>query len=257
MIARPNAAPAVRDEPLAEQARIRLADGAVTTVHAARFPRRSTAVRVVRFQPPRRLAAWCAEAGVAYAIVGGFFIRPRGRPLGEVRVGGAAADHEPFSEPWTSLRACVSVNGNGLEIRPRRELGREPAGDLLQAGPLLVRDRASAVLADEDAEGFSAGAHQFDSDITGGRYPRAALGVSEDELIAVACDGRARDDAGMTLAELAEAMLGLGAHTAINLDGGGSTSLVFAGALLNVPREEHGVVILGGRPIATALAFSA
>ena len=29
-----------------------------------------------------------------------------------------------------------------------------------------------------DVEGFSAGPRQFDSDITAGRYPRAALGVA-------------------------------------------------------------------------------
>ena len=39
-------------------------------------------------------------------------------------------------------------------------------------------------------KGFSAGAGQFDSDITDGRYPRAALGSSSDSLVALACDGR-------------------------------------------------------------------
>jgi len=51
---------------------------------------------------------------------------------------------------------------------------------------------------DEDAEGFSAGAGQFDSDITDGRYPRAALGISRDVFVVVACDGRrSRVDAGL------------------------------------------------------------
>ena len=40
--------------------------------------------------------------------------------------------------------------------------------------------------------------------------------------------------------ELAEALVALGARTALNLDGGGSTSLVCAGRLRNVPREDHG-----------------
>ena len=42
---------------------------------------------------------------------------------------------------------------------------------------------------------------------------------------------------------------------ALNLDGGGSTSLVCGGALRNVPREEHGVVLPGGRAVSTALVF--
>ena len=69
------------------------------------------------------------------------------------------------------------------------------------------------------------------------------------------CDGRARDQAGLTLAELATALVERGAEEAINLDGGGSTSLVVGGRLRNRPREEHGVRLPGGRPIATAIAF--
>ena len=57
------------------------------------------------------------------------------------------------------------------------------------------------------------------------------------------------------MAELASAMRELGAVEAINLDGGGSASLVVAGALLNTPREEHGLELVGGREIATALQF--
>ena len=55
--------------------------------------------------------------------------------------------------------------------------------------------------------------------------------------------------------ELAEAMAGLGCESAINLDGGGSTTLVYGGAIANVPREEHGLSLVGGRAVATALRF--
>jgi exopolysaccharide biosynthesis protein len=127
---------------------------------------------------------------------------------------------------------------------------------LLQAGPLLVRDGASRIHRGADPEGFSAGARQFDSDITRGRYPRAALAVAGGDLLAVVCDGRARDEAGLTLAELADALIELGAEEAINLDGGGSASIVFGGRLRNRPREEHGVPLPAGRPIATAIAFT-
>jgi exopolysaccharide biosynthesis protein len=71
----------------------------------------------------------------------------------------------------------------------------------------------------------------------------------------VACDGRADRDAGMTLRELAVALRAMGASDALNLDGGGSTSLVCGGRLRNRAREEHGVVLDGGRPISTALVF--
>ena len=52
-------------------------------------------------------------------------------------------------------------------------------------------------------------------------------------------------------------MIGLGAAEAINLDGGGSASLVVGGRLRNTPREEGGTEIVGGREIPTALQFVA
>ena len=106
-----------------------------------------------------------------------------------------------------------------------------------------------------DAEGFSAGSRQFDSDITVGRYPRAALAIAGDKLLAVACDGRSDRDAGLTLGELADALVSLGAKYALNLDGGGSASLVHEGRLRNRPREAHGIDLLDGRPVATAVVF--
>jgi exopolysaccharide biosynthesis protein len=59
----------------------------------------------------------------------------------------------------------------------------------------------------------------------------------------------------MTLEELAGTLVELGADAAINLDGGGSTSLVSGFRLINRPREEHGIELAGGRHVATALAF--
>ena len=50
-------------------------------------------------------------------------------------------------------------------------------------------------------------------------------------------------------------MIGLGARDAINLDGGGSATLIAAGLLRNRPRESVGRDLPGGRPLATALAL--
>ena len=61
----------------------------------------------------------------------------------------------------------------------------------------------------------------------------------------------------MTLPELADALSQLGATDALNLDGGGSASLVYGGRLRNRPREEHGVDLLEGRPIVTAIVLTA
>jgi hypothetical protein len=241
--------------PALERHRLSLADRAATTLHVARFRRDAARLRVVALEPPATLADWCRNSGVADAMIGGFFVRNAGTPLGELRIDGRALPHEPFDLPWRPDRACLHVHGDAIRLRPRRDLEPAPLGDLLQAGPLLVTGGHSLVAAGCDREGFSAGARQFDSDITAGRYPRAALGVNATEQIAAVCDGRADDEAGLTLEELAETMISLGATDAINLDGGGSAALVIGGALRNRPREQHGLPLPAGRPIATALAF--
>jgi exopolysaccharide biosynthesis protein len=124
------------------------------------------------------------------------------------------------------------------------------------AGPLLVRDGTSVFDRDNDLEGFTAGAGQFDSDITDGRHPRAALGITNDFLVAVACDGRrSRVDGGLSLSELADLMVVLGAESAINLDGGGSTTLVHRRHLLNRPYSTQDQAAPESRPIMSALVF--
>ena len=232
-----------------------LAGGAQTTVHVAAYALEQTDVRAIVLRRPETLLGWCARRAVADAIVGGFFVRSSGRPLGELRTRGIRRMSKSFLSPWDRERACVHVDGGALAIARRPELPARPRGDLLQAGPLLVRGGEPVVCDGEDPEGFSAGSAQFDSDITDGRHPRAALGIAGEMLLAVVCDGRSRRDAGMTLGELAVYMAELGAEQAINLDGGGSASLVCGGDLVNEPREMDGSAIRGGRPIVTALAF--
>jgi hypothetical protein len=243
--------------------RLKLADGAHTTAHVASYPLERFELGVRLLPGPTPLEAWCRADGVEEAMVGGFYVRSlstgggvaaAGTPLGELRTHGVLRDSLPFSAPWDARRACVHAPAPGqVQIARREDLPTEPIGDLLQSGPLLVRDGRPVDHADE---GFSVGADQFDSDITIGRYPRAALGCDGEQLIALACDGRADDEAGLTLDELGTVLIQLGARDALNLDGGGSTSLVCGGILRNVPRESHGVPLTGGRPIATALVFA-
>lgn len=232
-----------------------LPDGARTTLHVARFELSEWTARVVAFERAQPLVGWCREQGARHAIVGGFFLRPAATPLGELRISGRRIDSIPFDSPWGDVRACLQIEGGTPRIARRHELGAPEAGDLLQAGPLLVAHGRRAYDDDDDPEGFSAGARQFDSDITRGRYPRAAIALDGSRLLAVACDGRTARDAGMTLTELADTLIDLGADHALSLDGGGSASLVYGGRMRNRPREEHGVDLLEGRPVVNAVVF--
>jgi hypothetical protein len=231
-----------------------LADGAHTTVHMSAYDPARTRLRIKRLACPEPLHAWCVRNRVSDAMGGGFLVRADGVPLGELWARGARCHSVSFDPPWSGVRACVHAVGGAVVLARRDELEPEPPGDLLQAGPLLVRD--GQLCLDGDPEGFSAASHQFDTDITVGRYPRAALGIDPDgRLLAVVCDGRAPDDAGLSFAELAQTMVALGAERAINLDGGASAALVSEGRLRNVPRGDDGH-IKGGRPVVTAVIFT-
>jgi exopolysaccharide biosynthesis protein len=233
-----------------------LADGEVTTLYAVRYPRRSTRARVVHFTRTERLDVWCRRNGVEEAVVAGFFLRDPYRPLGELWIDGHAVPHEPVAGPYASRRGSVVIDDGEVRLVERAAAPAEPPGDLVQAGPLLVADGSIVFDPGGDREGFSAGAGQFDSDITDGRYPRAALGVSAESLIALACDGRRSNvDGGLSVLELAEVLVELGAESAINLDGGGSTTLVHRGHLLNRPYSTQDQPAPESRPVVSAIAF--
>jgi hypothetical protein len=74
--------------------------------------------------------------------------------------------------PWDGRRPALEI-GDGLppRIARRGRLAVPPAGDLLEAGPLLVAPGARAFGPGDDADGFSADAELFDEDITEGRQP--------------------------------------------------------------------------------------
>jgi hypothetical protein len=231
-----------------------LDDGATTTVYVATYPRRSTRLRVIALDRAEPLHRWARQAAVTEALSAGFHV-PGGTPLGELHAEGHVHMTVPFESPWDTCRSCLSIVGSDVEIAPRGVLPSSARGDLLQAGPLLVANRRSVVAGSRDPQGFSAGAAQFDCDITDGRHPRAALGIARDRFLAVVADGRSIRDAGLTLAELATLMADLGAETAINLAGGASASLVSGGTLHNRPRDDNGLPLLGGRPVASAIVF--
>ncbi len=66
--------------------------------------------------------------------------------------------------------------------------------------------------------------------------PRTAVGMIEPgHYLFVVSDGRTGESEGLSLYELAQLMRSLGAVTAYNLDGGGSSSMVFNGRVVNKP----------------------
>lgn len=88
----------------------------------------------------------------------------------------------------------------------------------------MVRD--GAVLVPYAWEGFGPGFARI-------RTARSAIGVTKGgKVLLVAVDRPGRGRTGMSLFELAATMRSLGARDAMNLDGGGSTTLVVGGRVV-------------------------
>ncbi len=102
----------------------------------------------------------------------------------------------------------------------------------LSFGPALVEEGA-VVDGIEDVEVDT----NFGNHSIQGEQPRTAIGVIDDNhLVFVVVDGRSPGySAGVTMTGLADIMIGLGATTAYNLDGGGSATLYYEGAVVNTP----------------------
>ena len=84
--------------------------------------------------------------------------------------------------------------------------------------------------------------------------PRTAIGMIDDlHYVFVVSDGRSDESEGLSLYELATFMQELGVKTAYNLDGGGSSTMVFQGEVINNPtsgfrdteREVSDIVYIG------------
>ena len=106
----------------------------------------------------------------------------------------------------------------------------------LSFGPSLL-DNGQVAAGIEDVEVDT----NFGNHSIQGEQPRTAVGVIDDNhLVFVVVDGRSPGySAGVTMTGLAEIMQGLGATTAYNIDGGGSSTMYFNGSLVNNPLGQN------------------
>ena len=98
------------------------------------------------------------------------------------------------------------------------------AWNVLSFGPALLIDGEIAVDAGDEVGRAMAS------------NPRTAIGIIDElHYLFVVSDGRTSASEGLSLRELAQVLQDLGATTAYNLDGGGSSTMVFQGRVVNNP----------------------
>ena len=195
----------------------------------------------VRLDSTSRIAA---AHNAIVAINGGFFDMKNGGSVDFVKVEGEVIN--PTRRPTDRANAVLLVSKKKTEIKPAVATDYEQSEipNVLLSGPLLLQDGEAAVLS----------SNPFNNN----RHPRSAIGVTTNrKLMMVVVDGRSRLSAGMSLPELTKVLRWLGTNDAMNLDGGGSSTLYADGAtangVVNHPSDNQQFDYFGQRSVANII----
>ncbi|HEV8449779.1 MAG TPA: phosphodiester glycosidase family protein [Gemmatimonadaceae bacterium] len=192
------------------------------------------------------LAALSRTQKVVAGVNGDFFNLQSGTPTNLLVVDGMMIT-PPIKQPVLAFDSAGVPHIAFFTLESGRLLPFHPL-QAVGGRPVLVRD--SAIVDEVDTFGQASFRE---------RNPRTAAGIARNgkRLILAVVDGREYENAGMTLRETAGLMLALGARDAINLDGGGSTTMVFADPdssgklrIANHPSDKE-----GERTVGDALAI--
>lgn len=113
--------------------------------------------------------------------------------------------------------------------------GTERLAEVVGAGGRILRDGRRVEVAEHRGEGIGL---SFTTD----RHPRTFVGIDRDSttLYLGTIDGRQASSIGMNFREMARFLRSIGVWNAVNLDGGGSTTLVVQGQIVNRPSDRTG-----------------
>lgn len=160
-----------------------------------------------------------SEAGAIAAINAGFFNVKDGGSVTYIKVGGMIIDSDTALK-WkrvANMNGSVIVDSAGkvllVKAMPNSWYdSHSEYRDVLITGPLLLMDGKKSLLPE--------------TSLVINRHPRSCIGLKNSrKIILLTLDGRTEQSAGMTLLKLADMMLSLKCSDALNLDGGGSTTM--------------------------------
>ncbi|MDZ7633569.1 MAG: phosphodiester glycosidase family protein [Bacteroidales bacterium] len=175
--------------------------------------------------PPLITSAFAVQEKAIVAVNATFFNMQEGYNVHYVKVDDtivATTDEKEFGIRATGIFTAEGEAADISQWGPEREdAGVVSAEDAIVSGPLLIDDSVDLPL---DSINFNAN-----------RHPRTMVGITgSGHLLLVVVDGRQPGYAdGMSLYELRALAHSLGCKDALNLDGGGSTTLVVAGHGIN------------------------
>ena len=213
-----------KGETLAWELWARAAEPPAAATVLSRFARKSTgeAIGLAIVAGVALCGAWAAGwAGALLAVNGDYY---GARQSGYVIRNGVLYRDSASDGEMLLIRADGSFEIVSASAASAEELLSDGAWQVLCFGPGLVEDGVIAVEKGEEVGHAKAS------------NPRTAIGMlGEGHYLFLVSDGRTGESEGLSLSELAELMAAMGCREAYNLDGGGSSTMVFLGEVVNNP----------------------
>lgn len=176
-----------------------------------------------------------AENQALASINGSFYNMQKGNSVCYLRLGKEVVDTTTTREFKLRVTGAVYTHKKKLRIIPwSRETEakyKKKKGNVLASGPLLMDD------------GHTCSWEMCDSSFVATKHPRSAIFTTKDKkTVLITVDGSSKGNAiGVSIPELAHLIRILGGVDALNLDGGGSTTLWMKNApdngVLNCPSD--------------------
>lgn len=202
-------------------------------------------------EPQRKTSESANSVDAVGAINGSYYNMKNGKSVCFLKIGPEVIDSTTHFEFGHRVTGAVRLQGGKLALIPwnkSTEKGYSDKQDIvLASGPLMLKDGKEC--------DFSV----CDSAFIYTRHPRSAIGITnQGRILFVTVDGRFPNQAvGMSIPELTYLMKLLGCTTALNLDGGGSTTLWAdlpeGTGVLNMPYDNKKFDHAGERKVANVL----
>ncbi len=228
--------------------------GAKQHINVLSFKNRPRRLRIVFASAGDSLkkTSWFGQQYQAIAAVNGtFFDTKQGGSVDMIRIDGQTLDTTILDKKQNRVehrQAAIVIERNKLSIvyggtGPRWDQER-PEPNVMVTGPLLLLHGQPHPL--------------LKNAFNDNRHPRTCACVTTDRRVLwLTADGRHANAAGLSLPELTKVMQWLGCRDAINLDGGGSTTMWLAGqgenGVVNYPSDGKNWVRTVERPVSNVL----
>lgn len=207
------------------------------------------------YEPQRTLTSEQARRnGAVAAINGSFFDMAKHNPICYLRIDGKEVGintpqaSDSIHRKYYQYGSVALHNGRPVIFIPdsaRLAERQLPDSNIMTAGPLLIYKGKTMPM-------------RKDKTFVTDRHNRTAIGVKRDgTILLVTVDGRTKESEGLSLQDFTKLLRYLGCYNALNMDGGGSTTMYVNGfphnGIVNHPSDNFRYDFRGERTVSNCI----